>query len=59
MAELLGNLAINQRVAGWVAGSIPGSEKLRCVLGQGTSPYLRQGRMSLYLLKISLEKSVC
>ena len=32
---------INQKVA----GSIPGRENWRCVLGQGTSPYL-----SLYLL---------
>ena len=45
-AERLGNRAINQKVA----VSIPGRAKLICVLGQGTSPYLFQGGMSLYLL---------
>ena len=39
MAERLGNGAINQKVA----GSIPGSAKLHCVFGQGTSPYLPRG----------------
>ena len=39
MAERLGNLAINQKVA----GSIPRLCKLRCVLRQGTSPYLPWG----------------
>ena len=39
MAERSGNRAINQKIA----GSIPGREKLHCVLGQGTSPYLPQG----------------
>ena len=38
MAERLGNRATNQKVA----GSIPGRAKLRCVFGQGTSPYLPQ-----------------
>ena len=48
MAEWLGSRAINQKVV----GSIPGHAKLRCVLGQGTSPYLPliAERMSLYLL---------
>ena len=41
MAEQLGDRAINQKVA----GSIPGCEKLRCVLGQGTSPYLPCGNV--------------
>ena len=39
MAERLGNQAINQKVA----DSIPGREKLCCVLGQGTLPYLPRG----------------
>ena len=39
MAERLGSWAINPKVV----GSIPGREKLRCVLGQGTSPYLPRG----------------
>ena len=45
MAEWLGNRAINQKVA----GSFPSRANWRCVLGQGTSPYLPR-RMSLYLL---------
>ena len=36
VAERLGNRDSNQKVT----GSIPVCEKLRCVLGQGTSPYL-------------------
>ena len=40
MAERLGNRVINQNIA----GSIPGHAKWRCVLGQGTSPYLPQGK---------------
>ena len=39
MAERLRNRAITQKVA----GSIPGRAKWRCVLGQGTSPYLPWG----------------
>ena len=39
MAERLGNRAIYQKVA----GSIPGRAKLRCVFGQGNSPYLPRG----------------
>ena len=39
VAEWLGNRASNQNVA----GSIPGHAKSRCVLGQGTSPYLPWG----------------
>ena len=46
MAERLGNLAINWKVA----GLIPGHAKLRCVLGQGTLPYLPRGGMSLFSL---------
>ena len=49
MAEQLGNRAINQ-VNNKVAGSILGRAELHCDLGQGTSPYLPQGGMSLYLL---------
>ena len=41
MAERLGSRAINQKVA----SSIPGHAKLRCVLGQGTSPYLLWGNV--------------
>ena len=39
MAERLGNRASNQKVA----GSILSCAKLRCVLEQGTSPYLPRG----------------
>ena len=39
MAERVGNRTNNQKVA----GSIPGRDKLHCVLRQGTSPYLPQG----------------
>ena len=39
MAERLGSRAINQKIV----GLIPGHAKLRCVLGQGTSPYLPRG----------------
>ena len=39
LAERLGSQASNQNVA----GSIPGRPRLRCVLGQGTSPYLLWG----------------
>ena len=39
MAERLGSRAINHKVV----GSIPGCAKWRCVLGQGTSPYLPRG----------------
>ena len=39
MAEWLGSRAINQKAV----GSIPSRAKLRCVLGQGTSPYLPRG----------------
>ena len=46
MAERSGDRASNQKVA----GLIPGRAKLRCVLEQGTSPYLPRGGMSLYLL---------
>ena len=35
MFERLGSWAIKQKDV----GSIPGRSKLRCVLGQGTSPY--------------------
>ena len=45
-----GNRATNQKVA----GSIPGREKLCCVLGRGTSPYLPRGNVP-----IALDKSVC
>ena len=41
MAERLGNRAINQKLA----GSIPGRDKLCCVLGRGTSPYLPRGNV--------------
>ena len=41
MAEQLGSRAINQKVV----GSIPGRAKWRCVLGQGTSPYLPWGNV--------------
>ena len=41
MAERLGNWAINQKVA----GSIPVSENVCSVLGQGTSPYLPRGNV--------------
>ena len=41
VAERLGNRASNQRVV----GPIPGRAKLRCVLGQGTSPYLPRGNV--------------
>ena len=46
VAERLGNGASNQKVA----GSIVGCAKLRSILGQGTSPYLPLGGMSLFLL---------
>ena len=36
MDERLGNRAINQKES----SLIPGRAKLRCALGQGTSPYL-------------------
>ena len=39
VAERLGNRAVNQKVA----GSIPDRAKGRCVLRQGTSPYLPRG----------------
>ena len=39
MAERLGSWAFNQKVV----GSISGRAILRCVLGQGTSPYLPRG----------------
>ena len=39
MAEQLGSRAINQKVA----GSISDRGEGRCVLGQGTSPYLPRG----------------
>ena len=39
MAERLWNRATNHKVA----GSILSHAKLRCVLGQGTSPYLPRG----------------
>ena len=41
VAERLGNRATNQKVA----SSIPCHAKLRCVLGQGTSPYLPRGNV--------------
>ena len=41
MAERLRNWADNQKVA----SSIPRLEKLRCVLGQGTSPYFPRGNV--------------
>ena len=44
MAERLGNQASNQKVV----GSIPGLAKL-CVLGQGTSPFLPGGGVSLWI----------
>ena len=47
MAERLGKSASNKKVA----GSIPGSAKLRCVLGQGTSPYLP--RVNVPVLTVS------
>ena len=40
VAEPLENQASNQKVV----GSILGCAKLSCVLGQGTSPYLPQGK---------------
>ena len=46
VGERLGNWASNLKVA----SSIPDRVKLCCVLGQGTTPYLPLGRMSLYLL---------
>ena len=41
VAERLGNRATNLKVA----CSIPGRAKWRCVLGQGTSPYLPRGNV--------------
>ena len=45
VAELLGNRACNQKVA----SLIPSRAKLRCVLGQGTSPYLHRGNVPVLL----------
>ena len=54
MAEQLENLAFNQKVA----GSIPGRVKLRCVLGQGTSPYFPLGeRPSTYCKSLWIGES--
>ena len=47
MAELLGNRASNQKAV----GSIPGHAKLRCVLGQGTSPNLTRGNVPVLICK--------
>ena len=46
MAEWLGSWAINQKVV----GLIPGRAKGHSVLGQGTSPYLKNVPVLLYLL---------
>ena len=54
MAERLGSWAINQKVV----GSIPGRAKLHCVLGQGISPYLPRGNVSVLTVS-ALDKSVC
>ena len=43
VAERLGDRASNLKVT----GLIPGRAKLRCVLGQGTSPYLPRGNVSV------------
>ena len=43
VAERLGDLASNQKVA----GSIPGCAKICCVLGKGTSPYFPRGNVSV------------
>ena len=58
MAERLGNRATKQKVAGLISSSA----KLSCVPGQGTSPYIHPhclGGLSLYLLYVALDKSVC
>ena len=55
MAERLGNRATNQRVA----GSIPGQVELRFVPWARHFTLLASGRMSLYLLLVALDKSVC
>ena len=49
MAERLGNWAINQKVA----GLIPAVPKGR-VLGQGTSPYLPRGNVSVLTVSRSV-----
>ena len=45
VAERSGNRASNQKVADF----IPGRAKLRCVVGQGTSPDLPRGNKSLWI----------
>ena len=54
MAERLGNGAINQKVP----GSILGSAKLCCPWARHFT-LLASGGMSLYLLSLTLDKSVC
>ena len=49
VAEQLGNRATIQKVA----CSIPGRAKLRCVLGQGTSPYLPRGNVPVLTVSLS------
>ena len=49
VAERLGNQASYLKVA----GLIPGSEKLCCVLGQGASPYLPRGNVPVLTLSRS------
>ena len=49
MAERLGSLVINLKVAGSVAGSIPGRENYVVSLSKALHPTFLRG-MSLYLL---------
>ena len=55
MAERLGNRAINQMVV----GLFHGRAKCRCVLGQGTSPYLPRGTYSKSLWIRASAKCKC
>ena len=54
MAERLGNQAINQKVA----GLIPGRENDVVSLGKALPPTCLGG-LSLYLMQVALDKSVC
>ena len=54
VAERLGDRASNLKVA----SSIPVRAKWRCVLGQGTLPYLPRGTVPV-LIEVALDKSVC
>ena len=49
MAERLGSRAVYQKVV----GSIPSHAKLRCVLGQGTSPYLHRENVPVLTVSCS------